>query len=107
VLRDYWVLLGLAVTVTAVAGSLFPQTFAYAREVLQRDDPARAALGISTLRTVFSVSWVAGPPLAALLLTHGGFVQVCGAAAIMYAVAALVPNASTRGLPVEAAPRGE
>jgi SET family sugar efflux transporter-like MFS transporter len=90
VVRDYWVLLGLSVTAFAVAGSLFPQTFAYAREVLQRDAPARAALGISTLRTVFSVAWVAGPPLAALLLTHGGFTAVYGAAAIMYAVAALV-----------------
>jgi SET family sugar efflux transporter-like MFS transporter len=90
VIRDYWVLLALAVTATAVAGSLFPQTFAYAREVLQRDDPGRAAMGISTLRTVFSVAWVAGPPVAAVLLTHGGFTWVYGSAAVMYAVAAIV-----------------
>ena len=90
VVRDYWVLLGLAVTATAVAGALFPQTFAYAREVLQRDNPARSAMGISGLRTVFSVAWVAGPPLAAVLLQAGGFRSVYGVAAGTYLVAAAV-----------------
>ncbi|WP_239160834.1 sugar efflux transporter [Virgisporangium ochraceum] len=90
VVRDYWVLLTVAVTAWAVAGSLFPQTFAFARQVLDRGDPKRAALGISALRTVFSVAFVAGPPLAAVLLAAGGFHLVFGAAAVMYAVAAVV-----------------
>jgi len=90
VVRDYWVLLALAVTAFAIAGSLFPQSFAYARQVLERDDPARAPIGISALRTVFSLAWVAGPPLAALLLDKGGFPWVYGTAALMYALAALV-----------------
>ena len=42
------------------------------------------------LRTVFSLAWVAGPPLAALLLAAGGFRLVYGAAAIPYAIAGLV-----------------
>jgi MFS transporter, SET family, sugar efflux transporter len=88
--RDYWVLLGLTATATALAGSLFPQTFAYARQVLLRDDPGRAAFGISALRTVFSLAWVAGPPLAALLLELGGFRYVYGMAATTYALAGLV-----------------
>jgi MFS transporter, SET family, sugar efflux transporter len=88
--RNYWVLLALAVTATALAGSMFPQTFAYARQVLQRDNPARAALGISTLRTLFSAAWVAGPPLAAFLVDAGGFRYVYGLAALTYAAAALV-----------------
>ena len=90
VVRDYWVLLALAVAAVALAGSLFPQSFAYARQVLERDDPDRAALGISALRTVFSLAWVAGPPLAAFLLDAGSFVWVYGTAALMYALAALV-----------------
>jgi SET family sugar efflux transporter-like MFS transporter len=90
VVRDYWVLLGLAVTAMAIAGALFPQTFAYAREVLQRDNPAHAAMGISGLRTVFSVAWVAGPPLAAVLLEAGGFRLAYGVAAGSYLVAAAV-----------------
>ncbi|MFI5495355.1 sugar efflux transporter [Actinoplanes sp. NPDC051859] len=90
VVRDYWVLLGLTVTALAVANSLFPQSFAYARQVLERDAPERAAMGISALRTVFSLAWVAGPPLAAFLLDAGGFALVYGGAAIMYAIAAAI-----------------
>jgi SET family sugar efflux transporter-like MFS transporter len=78
------------VTATALAGALFPQTFAYARQVLARDSPGQAAMGVSTLRTVFSVAWVAGPPLAAFLLASGGFGYVYGLAAAMYAIAALI-----------------
>lgn len=90
VVRNYWLLLAVAVTVWAVANSLFPQTFAFARQVLDRGDPKRAALGISALRTVFSVAFVAGPPLAAVLLAAGGFRSVYLGAAVMYAVAAVV-----------------
>lgn len=88
--RDYWVLLGLAVTTSALAATLFPQTFAYARQVLTRDAPDRAAVGISVMRTIFSIAWVAGPSLAALLLRLGEFRYVYGMAAATYAVAALV-----------------
>ena len=88
--RDYWLLLFLAVTAFALATSLFPQSFAYARQVLQRHDPDRAAIGISGLRTVFSLAWVAGPPLAGLLLHAGSFTLVYGTAALMYALAGLV-----------------
>jgi SET family sugar efflux transporter-like MFS transporter len=115
-IRNYWILLALAVTATALAGSLFPQTFAYARQVLTRDDPGRAAMGISTLRTVFSLAWVAGPPLAAFLLRRGSFAYLYGTAAVMYAVAALVgifwldeveaptPAATTDDEPISDAP---
>ena len=48
-IRDYWVLLALTVTLTAFAGTLFPQAFAYARQVLQHGDPKRAAMLIQFL----------------------------------------------------------
>jgi SET family sugar efflux transporter-like MFS transporter len=88
--REYWILLALAVTAAAIAGSLFSQSFAYAQQVFARRDPAGAAMGISILRTIFSVAWVAGPPLAAVLLTAGGFGYVYTMAAVTYAIAALV-----------------
>lgn len=88
--RDYRILFALTVTATALAGTLFPQTFAYARQVLARHGANRAAMGISALRTVFSLAWVAGPPLATFLLEVGGFKYVYGMAAVMYAIAALV-----------------
>jgi SET family sugar efflux transporter-like MFS transporter len=85
VVRDYWLLLLVAVTLTASAFAMMPQAFAYARAVL-----GGAAMTMSALRTLFSLAWVAGPPLAALLLTAGGFRGVYGFGAAMYALAAVV-----------------
>ncbi|WP_229075459.1 sugar efflux transporter [Actinoplanes sp. DH11] len=107
VVRDYWVLLALTATATAIAGSLYPQSFAYARQVLQRDDPSRAAMGISTLRTVFSIAWVGGPTLAAFLLEAGDFSWVYGAAALMYLIAALVAIRWLPEMEAPASPRAE
>ena len=88
--RDYWVLLALTVTVTAISGSLFPQAFAYAREALEQRGSTRAAMTISTLRMLFSIAWVAGPPAAAFLVELGGFRVLYLSAAAMYAAAVLV-----------------
>jgi SET family sugar efflux transporter-like MFS transporter len=88
VVRDYWILLALAVTATAIAGTLFPQSFAYAQEVLRGSE--RATMAISTLRTLFSIAWVAGPPIAAFVLDAGGFVWLYAAASCLYLLAALV-----------------
>ncbi|MEU7867172.1 sugar efflux transporter [Dactylosporangium sp. NPDC049140] len=88
--REYWILLALTMTLTALSGALFPQSFAYAREVLSQRGSTRAAMSISTLRMVFSVAWVAGPPVAALLLQAGGFRVLYLTAAAMYALAAAV-----------------
>ncbi len=102
--RDYWILLGLTATATALANSLFPQSFAYTRALFDRDDPTRAAFGVSLMRTVFSVAWVAGPALAAVLLDVGGFRLVYGMAAVMYALAALVAAFRLEELPLPARP---
>jgi SET family sugar efflux transporter-like MFS transporter len=84
VLRSYWLLLLLACTVTAIGGAILAQGFAYARATLA-DDPS-APMVTSTLRTFFSLSWVAGPPLASLLLTTGGFATLYACSAGLYAV---------------------
>jgi SET family sugar efflux transporter-like MFS transporter len=88
VLRSYWPLLVVACTVTAVGSALMAQGFAYARAVLA-GDPA-APMVTSTLRTFFSISWVAGPPLASLLLGAGGFVTLYACSAGLFAVVFVV-----------------
>ncbi len=97
--REYPILLGISLTIFAFAGTLYPQSFAYARQVLTRDDPDRAAIGISALRTVFSLAWVAGPPLAAVLLDAGGFRLVYGAASLTYVLSGLVAVLFLKELP--------
>jgi SET family sugar efflux transporter-like MFS transporter len=110
VLRNYWAVLAVTVTLTAIAGSLFPQSFAYARQMLHQKDPSRAAFGISALRTLFSAAWVGGPPLAALILAAHGFGWTYGLAGALYLVGALlvvtmlpkVPAAAVTPAPHEA-----
>nr|WP_275979963.1 MFS transporter [Couchioplanes caeruleus] len=97
VLRDYWALLVVTVTLTAAAAAMMPQVFAYAREALHGSQ--RVAMTMSSLRTLFSIAWVAGPPLAAVLLDAGGFPAVYGTASLMYAVAALVVLTALRASP--------
>jgi MFS transporter, SET family, sugar efflux transporter len=90
VTRLYWLLLVVTLTLAAVASSLVPQTFAYARQAVERGGSARAPLAISALRTVTSVSWVVGPPVGAVLIDTGGFAGLFASAAGLYLVAALV-----------------
>lgn len=86
--RDYWVLLGVVATLSAIAGSMMSQGFAYARSVLIGSE--RAAMTMSAMRMLFSLAWVGGPPIAALLQNAGGFSALYVSAAGMYAVAAIV-----------------
>ncbi len=68
VVRNYWILLLVALTLVASAGSLLPQIFAFGREVLDHGHPARAMVGMNWLRMMLSLAWAAGAPLAAALL---------------------------------------
>jgi SET family sugar efflux transporter-like MFS transporter len=90
VLRDYWLLLIVSVTLLSVASSLLAQVFAYARQSTERDGSSRAPLVISSLRTLLSVAWVGGPPLAALLLAKTGYAGLYIGSGVFYAVVALV-----------------
>jgi MFS transporter, SET family, sugar efflux transporter len=86
--RSYWVLLAVAVTVTAAGTALMPQVFAYAREALSGSD--RVAVTMSSLRSLFSIAWVAGPPIAAVLVEAGGFTLAYATSAALYTGVALV-----------------
>ncbi|MFD0519094.1 sugar efflux transporter [Paractinoplanes durhamensis] len=88
--QNYWAVLAVTVSLTAIAGALFPQSFAYARQLLQQREPGRAAFGISALRTLFSAAWVGGPPLAAVVLAAHGFGWTYGLAAALYLLGALM-----------------
>jgi SET family sugar efflux transporter-like MFS transporter len=90
VLRNYWLLLVVSVTLLSVASSLLAQVFAYARQSTERDGSSRAALVISGLRTLLSVAWVGGPPLAALLLAKTGYVGLYIGSAAFYTLVAVV-----------------
>ena len=115
VLRNYWVLLVVSTTLVAVASSLLPQMFAYARQVLERGGSTKAPLIVTGLRTVISLAWVGGPPLAALLVARTGFTGLFIATAVAFGVVAVLalrlpevpaaPPAQDAPEPVAAGPR--
>ncbi|WP_312877657.1 MFS transporter [Lentzea indica] len=78
VLRDYWFLLGTSVIFVAITSSLLPQIFAYGRAVSRGP-----SMMVSVLRTLLSVAWVAGPPLAALMVAETGWVGLFTATALL------------------------
>ncbi|MBP2327735.1 SET family sugar efflux transporter-like MFS transporter [Kibdelosporangium banguiense] len=90
VLRNYWILLAVSVTLLAVASSLLSQVFAYARQATERSSSTRAPLVISGFRTLLSLAWVGGPPLAALLMAKTGYVGLYLASAGFYGLVAVV-----------------
>ncbi|MBP2478598.1 SET family sugar efflux transporter-like MFS transporter [Crossiella equi] len=71
--RDYWVLLAVAVSLLAVSSCVLAQMFAYARQWAEKSGSARAPVVVSGLRTVISLAWVGGPPLAAVLVAQVGY----------------------------------
>ncbi|MGO1055193.1 sugar efflux transporter [Crossiella sp. CA198] len=89
VVRDYWVLLAVSVSLLAIASCVLAQMFAYARQAVERTGSARAPVVISGLRTVISLAWVGGPPLAALLVSWTGYVGLYLASAACYALVAV------------------
>jgi len=90
VLRNYWLLLVVSTTLVAVASSLLPQMFAYARQVLERGGSTKAPLIITGLRTLISLAWVVGPPLAAVLVAQTGFTGLFTTSAVAYGLVAVL-----------------
>lgn len=85
--HSYLPLLVVSMSLAAVASSVIPQVFACARVALDRGGSRRSPLGVAALRMLFSVSWVAGPPLGALLIRLTGYTGLFAAVAGAYGVA--------------------
>lgn len=88
--HHYWVLLAASMSLVAVSAASFPQSFAFARQVLDSQGSTGSPKAISTLRMLVSVSWVAGPPVAALLLGELDFTGLFLLVATGYGLAALI-----------------
>jgi SET family sugar efflux transporter-like MFS transporter len=84
VVRQYWVLLVLSLTLLALATAIVPQLYAVGREVVLREDPARVKLGTNSLRMMMSLAWAAGAPLGAFLLTAVDFDGLFLATALLH-----------------------
>lgn len=103
ILRSYTGVLVTAALPLGVAAAAFPQYFTFARAVLADvpgDLPERAQ---PVLRSIFSLSWVVGPGLGAVLLNRYSFQGVFLCTALCYLLAMfplLRISGSASGLPV-------
>lgn len=88
--REYWTLLVVSMTLLAVCGSAYPQAFAFARHLIDRSGSSRGPAAMSSLRTLVSLSWVAGPPVAAFLLGVVDFTGLFIVAAVGYGLTAII-----------------
>ncbi|MFG2825444.1 sugar efflux transporter [Kitasatospora sp. NPDC048365] len=89
VLRDYWVLLLAGMVCFGLGGACFGQLFAFTRE-LAEDREVDAPFFNGILRSVTSLSWVVGPPLAFWLVAQWSFTVLYAAAAGLSLLAAAI-----------------
>ncbi len=97
VTHTYWPALLIAVSLLAVASAGFPQLFTYARSQLAQSEggkaqPQLAEHGVTLLRSVFSLAWVAGPALGAVVLQQlhfGGLFLTVGGLYLLTALPVL------------------
>lgn len=88
--RSYLPLLLIACVFLGTGAASFPQLFALAKAQLQGADPAASEQGVTALRSVFSLAWVAGPAVGAWIVAKGSFNGLFLTTAALYAAAALV-----------------
>ncbi len=88
-LRSYPLLLLTGMLLMGSAAAAFPQVFSFARAHLNNapgDLPERA---VTVLRSIFSLAWVVGPGLGAVLLAKLGFQGIFLSTAACFVLAAL------------------
>jgi SET family sugar efflux transporter-like MFS transporter len=88
--RQYWLLLAVGVTLIAGSSAAFPQSFALARDLLDRAGATNAPAVTNGLRMLISLAWVVGPPVAAFVLAGLDFTGFYLVVAAGYALAALI-----------------
>ncbi|MER7836884.1 sugar efflux transporter [Streptomyces sp. NPDC096040] len=89
VLRDYYLLFAAGAVFFGLGSACFSQLFAYTREFADHRalDPA---FFNAALRSVTSVAWIVGPPLAFFLIAARGFAVLFCTAGLLYLAAGAV-----------------
>ncbi|WP_051837074.1 sugar efflux transporter [Streptomyces sp. NRRL WC-3742] len=98
VLRDYYLLLPAGLVLFGLGGACFGQLFAYTRELAeQRQVDASFFNGLQ--RSVTSLAWVIGPPVAFWMVARWSFTVLYGAAACLSLLAGVISRWGLPALP--------
>ncbi len=106
VLRDYPAVLLLGAVCYSVGGIAYSQLFAYTSELAQAAGRAVTTF-TSVMRSVFSASWVLGPPLGLFLLTRYGFGPLYLATAALSLVTGVLGRRGLRRIPARPSPAAQ
>ncbi len=101
VTRSYLPLVVIGSLFLGTGSGAFPQLFTMARAHFVGAGPELADRGMITLRSMFSVAWMLGPAVAALILSAAGFTGLFLATALFYLLVG-VPLVLTRSSAVRA-----
>jgi SET family sugar efflux transporter-like MFS transporter len=102
-LRDYPAVLVLGAVCYSVGSTAYSQLFAYTSEFAQAEGRAVTTF-TSVMRSVFSASWVIGPPLGLFLLTRYGFGPLYLALAGLAAATGVLGQRGLRRIPARSSP---
>ncbi|MCY0877424.1 MAG: MFS transporter [Firmicutes bacterium] len=104
VLRSYGLLVLASGVFFGLAGAIFPQLFAYARDRVADFPPDTATRYTTVLRAIFSLAWVVGPLVGAELLALAGFRGLITSTIMAYGGLALIIGLGFRSDVVPRAP---
>lgn len=100
VLRSYPLIMACGMVFLGTAAAAFPQVFSFVRATLADAPDDLPERGVTVLRSVFSLAWVVGPGLGALILARWGFRAIFLSTAACFLVSALpllrVPGRAAR-----------
>jgi SET family sugar efflux transporter-like MFS transporter len=88
-LRDYTTLLIAGALFFGIGGATFGQLFAYTREFAEHRGVG-VTLFSSALRSVTTMAWIIGPPLAFLVIAELGFTWLYAIAGVLYLAGAVL-----------------
>ena len=89
-IHEFYPLLVYMTVFTAIGAPAMPQLFASAREAVNASRSADHAFANSTLRSMFSLGFITGPLIGAVLLRHYGFQGIFTGTSLIFVINAVL-----------------
>ncbi|WP_338019692.1 sugar efflux transporter [Paenibacillus piscarius] len=89
---NYYVLLAVSAVFFGISFATFPQVFAYARDSISKSNISaiNQPLAMNILRMLYSLGWIAGPPIGSVLVNKYNFLYLFMIVAAVYIFIALI-----------------
>ncbi|AIQ45887.1 MFS transporter [Paenibacillus sp. FSL R7-0273] len=102
-IHEFYLLLIYMTVFTAIGAPAMPQLFASAREAVNASSSTDHAFANSTLRSMFSLGFITGPLIGAVLLEHSGFQGIFTGTSLIFVLNAVLMLCTAKRPAVKAA----